>query len=145
MINNAIGNNPQATVDLKVFRKGEETSKQLVVNNFNYGGTNFSTTQKFVASGPASQRLGASIRGLTTDEVQKAGLADGTGFYVVSVDADSLAEQMGLKPSDYLLEINGIKLSDMSMLQKIVSTNAISVVKVWRDGNILSLNGVNKI
>lgn len=48
----------------------------------------------------------------------------------VDIAARSLAEQIGLKTGNYILEINGIKFLDTDTFRHIVSNSIINVMKV---------------
>jgi S1-C subfamily serine protease len=61
------------------------------------------------------------------------------------VDPGSLAEQMGLKVGDYLLEVNGNQLADKNALKQLISTGAIQYVEIWRAGKLINLNEVDKL
>jgi len=50
-----------------------------------------------------------------------------------------------LKAGDFLLEINGAKVADMSAMKQALSSGSVDVVKVWRKGKVLTLNGVSKM
>jgi S1-C subfamily serine protease len=64
---------------------------------------------------------------------------------VTSVDSGSIAEQMGLKPGDYLVAINNRKVADLSGLKQLLSAvGIIQDLQIWRNGSIMVLGGVNK-
>ena len=144
-----LGDKPEGRLDLKVFRGGQTIPVQVAITNPNIGIEKLLPVQVApapaapVASAPAPLQLGVSARNLTAAEAKKAGLA--SGVLIVAVDAGSLAQQMELKSGDYLLEINGAKITDMDGMKQALTPGTLDVAKVWRKGKVLILNGVSKM
>ncbi|MGC9954801.1 MAG: PDZ domain-containing protein [Rhizomicrobium sp.] len=140
---------PEGSLDLKVFRGGQTIPMQVALTNPNVGIEKLLPAQAPAPAlaptpiAPTAVHLGIAARNLTAAEAKKAGLA--SGVLVVGVDAGSLAQQMDLKAGDFLLEINGAKVADMSAMKQALSSGSVDVVKVWRKGKVLTLNGVSKM
>lgn len=147
LVNKSLENRPEVALKLKVFRDGQIISKPLVIKNLYYGNSIIALTLKPTASSNVvPQSLGISARNLTAEELQKAGFSEQVGIFITSVDSGSLAEQMGMKPGDYLLEINNQKVTNVSLVKQFLASGAvIQDLKIWRDGAAMALNGVNKL
>lgn len=146
VVDMALNNTPETIVKLQVFRAEQVIPLQLKVKNFSIIGAQLiNTSQKPTVVQPVQPSLGIGARDLTTDEASKAGLPTASGVVVTSVDPGSLAEQMGLKAGDYLIEVNGSPLADKNALKQILASGVIQSVKVWRAGAIIKLNGVDKL
>jgi hypothetical protein len=88
-------------------------------------------------------KLGVNARDLTPDEAKRAGATG--GVYISDADAGSLAEQIGLKKGDALLEVDGVVITSVDALQRQLATGSIKAIVVWRDGKRLSLGVLSKL
>ncbi|MDE2134045.1 MAG: PDZ domain-containing protein [Alphaproteobacteria bacterium] len=87
--------------------------------------------------------FGISARDLNADE--KAAATVDAGLYVGAVDADSPAAKLGVVEGDYLLEINGTKITDLEAAKTLLSKTAVTSVTVWRKGKALALDTLTKM
>ena len=92
---------------------------------------------------PTPVQFGASARDLSPEEARQAG-APG-GVYIGGVDANSLAEQMGVKQGDYLLEVDGVKVPGLEAMKSQLAKGTLKAVTVWRDGKTVSLKPLSKL
>ncbi|MGC9954803.1 MAG: PDZ domain-containing protein [Rhizomicrobium sp.] len=92
---------------------------------------------------PTPVQLGISARDLSPDEAKQAGAAG--GVYIGGVDPGSLAEQMAVKQGDYLLEVNGVKVSGLEAMKNQLATGTLKTVAVWRNGKTLYLSVLSKL
>jgi hypothetical protein len=147
LVNKSLENRSEVTLELKVFRDGQIITKPLSIKNLYYGNSIISSTLKPLATGNVvPQSLGISARNLTAEELQKAGFSEQVGIFITSIDPGSLAEQMGMKPGDYLLEINNQKVANVGLVKQFLASGAvIQDLKIWRNGAVMVLNGVNKL
>lgn len=83
-------------------------------------------------------RFGISARALNAQE-KKASAVD-SGVYVGRVEVHSPAAEMGILSGDYLLEINGSKITDVDTAKKLLMAAPVASVKVWRKGKIFTLS-----
>jgi hypothetical protein len=145
----SLGDKPQETFGLKVFRDGKDMSLSIALPNPNitlkqFRANRAKAAQPVIAAAPPSPpvRLGVSAREL--NEVESARVDGSGGVFVAAVDAGSLAEQMGFKTGDILLELNGTKLSDMASMGAVLAAGKVTTAKVLRKGTVLTLSGVTK-
>jgi S1-C subfamily serine protease len=136
-VQTALGDNPDAKFDLKVFRDGNLTDIALVVPNFNYGRP--AGAQGAQAAAPAAKRpvLGVDVLPLAAEEAKAVGLNG--GLRIVSVNPDMLAAKSQLKVNDILAEINGKPVPDIAALKRILDGETPQRFKVLRDGATLLL------
>ena len=92
---------------------------------------------------PTPVQLGISARDLTPGEAKEAGAAG--GVYIGGVDPGSMAEQMGVKQGDYLLELDGVKVSGLEAMKHQLATGTLKTVAVWRNGKTLYLSVLSKL
>jgi hypothetical protein len=147
IVNKSLENRADSKLALKVFRDGKIIDKSLLIKNLYYGVSVNSPNQKPVAvNNVPPQSLGIAARNLTAEELQKAGFTEQSGIFITSIDPGSLAEQMGMKTGDYLLEINGQKVVNVGSVKQFLATGAvIQDLKIWRGGQVMVLSGVNKL
>jgi hypothetical protein len=147
LVNKFLDNRGESKLEIKVFREGQTLSQSLLVKNLYYGVSVISSNQKPVAvNNVPPQSLGITARNLTAEELQKAGFTEQSGIFITSIDPGSLAEQMGMKTGDYLLEINGQKVVNVGSVKQFLATGAvIQDLKIWRGGQVMVLNGINKL
>ncbi|HWQ62222.1 MAG TPA: PDZ domain-containing protein [Negativicutes bacterium] len=137
-VQTALGDNPDAKFELKVFRDGNLADVSLTVPNFNYGrpaGTQGGQAAATAAKKPA---LGVDVLPLAAEEAKAAGLTG--GLRIVSVAPDGLAAKSQLKANDILLEVNGKPVPDTAALKQILAGEAPRQFKVLRDGAMLVLD-----
>ncbi|MGE5606397.1 MAG: PDZ domain-containing protein [Bacteroidota bacterium] len=146
-VNKSLEDRAESKLELKVFRNGQLVTKTLIIKNLYFGiSVNSSTLKPGATANVAPQSLGIAARNLTAEETQKAGLGEQIGIFITSIDPGSLAEQMGMKPGDYLLEFNGKKVANVgSLKQLLASGGVIQDLKIWRGGQVMVLSGVNKL
>jgi hypothetical protein len=152
-VDHAAALEPSPALILKVVRDGKPIDLTVAVENPNPA---FKLLRENMAKAAAAKeaaakaaaapppfRLGISGRDLTADEIGKAGIAG--GIFVGGVDSGSPAEQMGVKPGDYLLEIDGTALGNTAAMRQRLAAGAVARLKVWRAGKILELTGLEKM
>lgn len=147
MVNKSLEDRPESKLELKVFRDGQLITKTLIIKNLYYGISIISPNLKPSATANVvPQSLGIAARNLTAEEAQKAGLSEQIGIFITSIDPGSLAEQMGMKPGDYLLEFNVQKVINVGSVKQFLASGAvIQDLKIWRNGAVMVLSGVNKL
>jgi len=61
------------------------------------------------------------------------------GIYVVKVDPNTPAWKAGIKPGDVIIEINGVRVDDLSRLRELIKSSEVLRVTVLRGGKELTL------
>lgn len=87
--------------------------------------------------------LGVSLSSATDEFVKELGLGDTKGSFVNSVYLDSPAAKAGLKPGDYIIELNGKAEKDTDQLVREVGdlqAGEVAKFKVIRNGKEISLD-----
>tara|TARA_Y100000590_G_scaffold469371_1_gene656598 strand:- start:2048 stop:3484 length:1437 start_codon:yes stop_codon:yes gene_type:complete len=85
--------------------------------------------------------LGVRIQEVSEEIAMSLGLEEASGALVVAVDEDSPARKSGIKSGDIILEFNGVFISAMRELPRIVAETKVgSIVDVtlWRNGKKIS-------
>jgi hypothetical protein len=67
---------------------------------------------------PEGKRLGVLIQGLAPDDRDDLGLDEGVGLLVVEVQGDTLAEDLGVREGDIVLEIGGLEIRGVEDVQE---------------------------
>jgi hypothetical protein len=148
-VENAAASEPSPALTLKILRGGTPLDLTISVENPNPAlkllRENMAKTAatREAAAAPQPVKLGVSSRDLTAAELQAAGLSG--GVFIGGVDGGSLADQMGVKPGDYLLEINATAVGNTAAMRRLLSAGAITRLKVWRAGKSLDLVGLEKM
>jgi S1-C subfamily serine protease len=126
---------PSGVVDLQVWRAGKTLPLQMILPNPWFEIPEFGAS----AQPAAPKSFGVSARNTTPDE-----LAGGMGVFVLSVDPGSLAERLGVRGGDFLLEVNGTAIANTETLQEVLAGDPVNTVKVWRGGRSVNLAGIGK-
>jgi len=131
-----------ATVPVKVMRQGKEVTLQVTTAELppdskldSLNGANGKTGSE------KDQRLGLSIADLTDDERKKLDLLEG-GVIVRKVDANSAAEETGLRSGDVISQFNRVKVENakqFSELAKNLQEGQTVPLLVQRQGSALFL------
>jgi len=82
-------------------------------------------------------RLGILPQDVTPTIARQFGVKDSQGALVGEVEANSPAQQAGLKTGDIILEVNGNSVYDANQLRNMISSmqpDSKVNLKVWRDG-----------
>ncbi len=83
--------------------------------------------------------FGLSLQAIEAGETKMLGINITNGFMVLSVEKDSAADKMQIKPNDALLALNGVDITSAKQLQEIVTQGPIFSAKVSRAGTIVIL------
>jgi PDZ domain len=138
----AVKDKPNATLDLKAFRAGQEIAVQLTLRNPFFGEEKLRSpgagTPAPTSSSPPSEQFGMSARNLTEQEFRESG----GGVFVVSVDPNSIAAKMGLRAGDTLLEINSSSVANVERLAQLLAAGPVGSAKVRRGNQVLTLTRV---
>ncbi|HET7319218.1 MAG TPA: PDZ domain-containing protein, partial [Nitrospirota bacterium] len=81
--------------------------------------------------------LGVTIQNLTADLAKSLNIKETPGALVSGVEKDSPADKAGLKRGDLIVELNGKKVDDSTMLRNMVSQSAPGTkadFKIMREG-----------
>ena len=151
----ALAGKPEATIDLNVFRGGQLIPVQLTLKNPFVGHERpFSGTTPPASVVPSAAvqppalnaspvHLGATVNSLSAEQAKAAGVD--AGLVVGAVDPGSVAQQIGVKAGDILLEINGKKIVDANSVKPALASGMIETVKVSRKGKVITLATGTKI
>lgn len=143
---NLLGGNAEGRFDLKVFRNGQVLTVPIALKNPNVG------IEKLLPSAPSAAvpspatagaspaHLGISARNLTAEEAARAGSP--SGVCILSVEPGSLGAEIGLKPGDYLVELNSKPVADTRALKQVLGATPVDTAKVWRSDKMVTLSGV---
>ena len=132
----AVAGKQEATLTVKVVRNGVALSKTVRVVNYGFGVT---VAQNGQASPQAPPKgFGLTLRVMDPAEAQTLGLANANGFLVLSVEKNSAADKLQIKPNDVLLALNGVEVTSATQLQELVR-GLVASAKVFRAGAIVSL------
>jgi len=84
---------------------------------------------------------GLIVDNLSPAVAEELGAANGAeGVIVKSVDSGSVAERLGFKRGDLVLSVNGTKITDTKMLQRVAASDpGIWRLAVGRDGQVLRM------
>lgn len=106
----------------------------------------FSIVRREVHTSPESGRLGIEIEVLGEALIEQLDLPKGQGILVTAVLKDSLANQVGLKPNDVIVELGGkLVPNDAESLPKIIAAMKADVpfdIVVVRKGKKETIKGV---
>ncbi|MDE2112135.1 MAG: PDZ domain-containing protein [Alphaproteobacteria bacterium] len=144
-----LSNGQSATFDLKIFRNGQITSAKLTLTNPIIGHTAelAAVAKPAAAVTPAAEAakpsFGISARDLTAGEAKASGVSG--GVYVGSVTEGSPAAKLGLQQGDYLLEIDGTKLTNLEAIKPLLAAGTVTSAVVWRMGKIVTLGGLSNL
>lgn len=125
---------PGTTVNLEVMRNG--MSMQLDVTLGNRNQTQLASWQGDVGSATDRSPIGISVRPLSDEMRQQAGIADG-GVVVTDADPSGLAWRAGIRRGDVVVAINGSELQSLRDYEKAMESVDISQgvrLRVSRDG-----------
>ena len=132
LVRDTLGDKPEATFDLKVFRAGVQLPVSLTLTNFNTGAAAIQKPGQPAVVALAKPSLGVDLAALTADEAKAAGVPG--GLKIISLKPDGVAAKSQLKANDILLELNGKPTPDTEVLRKILAAEQPKQFKIWRDG-----------
>lgn len=87
--------------------------------------------------------IGVRIQHVTDEIAESFDLDKSRGALVASVTKDGPAEAAGVKAGDIILSFNGVNITQMKDLPRIVAETKIETevsMRVWRDGKVQALN-----
>lgn len=125
------------TLDISYFRSGKVQYCQLIIPNPNFNISRLGSGSN--GSGHAKPSFGLSVRPVTAEEAQAAQLSSGQGLAVTEVKPGTLAEQMGFKVNDIILEVNGMALATTDQLRELLVGGNLTTVKIVREDKIVLL------
>ncbi len=100
--------------------------------------------EQIISFGQAKRgRLGVQIQDLTQEFSDSLGYDSTEGAFVASVEPNSPAALSNIQAGDIIIEFNDQKISSFKDLPKVVAETPIGsqvVVKVWRNGEIISID-----
>ena len=102
---------PGSTARIEIWRKG--ASRDLVVTVGELQPTKMARTP---ADGNPQGRLGVAVRGLTPDELKRAGVTTG----VLVENAGGAAAKAGVQPGDIILAVNNASVKDVEQLRGLI-------------------------
>ncbi len=111
-------------VTLGVAREKKRSEYKVVVGDIaqifpeDYGAANQTGAVK---PGVTSAKFGMTIQALTDQKRESLGVKQSGGVWVVSVEADSFAEEIGLAPNDVVLAINRQNVNSVPDVERIQS------------------------
>jgi serine protease Do len=110
---------PGSKVRLTIWRGGGSQKLEVKLGSLK-GGDEREKPRKAPAK-PAVKReqgLGLGVGDLDADTRRRIGLADGKGVVVTEVGAGSLADEVGLRPGDVVLEVDGERVDSARKAEK---------------------------
>ncbi|MBW1850194.1 MAG: DegQ family serine endoprotease [Deltaproteobacteria bacterium] len=103
-----VGSTPvNKEIRVEVIRKGQEKSFQIKVAELKEAGESDTVEE------PETE-LGLIVEELTPQLARNFGLSETSGLVVVKVQSDSPAAEAGLRPGDVILEVDQVKVKDLS-------------------------------
>lgn len=100
-------------VTVKVIRKGKKKSFKIKVGELKEEGEPEETEEQ-------ETNLGMIVEELTPQLARKLGLNETSGLVVVQVQRDSSAAAAGLRPGDFILEVDQVEVTDLKEFYDIV-------------------------
>jgi len=88
---------------------------------------------------PSGLKFGFQVRAVMDADVATYGLAKSKGIVVVQIEKGGLADAMGFKPDDVILEVNDSEIGDLPIFSAILQSGAVKKFQVWRKGKSLDL------
>ncbi len=145
IVQDALGDNPQAKLELEVFRAGQTLTMEMIAVNFNAGRANLLPTGPGIAPAamPPTPSFGVEVRALNEDEMVAAKLT--SGLMVMRVLDGGTALKSGVKANDILIELNGKAVKDILGIKAILASEALTKIKVVRNGEALLLDVVTSL
>lgn len=145
IVQEKLGDQPQAKLELEVFRAGQTLTAEMTAVNFNAGRANLlpAGLGAGLVVTPQTPSLGIEVRALSEDEMTAANL---TGRIIVLRVLDGgMALRSGVKANDVLLELNGKAVKDVSEIKAILSSETLTKIKVARNGEVVVLDVVTSL
>ena len=84
-------------------------------------------------------KFGFQVRPVNDADVATYGLAKSKGIVVVQIEKGGLADAMGFKPYDVILEVNDLEIGDLPIFSAILQSGAVKKFRVWSKGKTLDL------
>ena len=103
-------------VKLKLLRNGKPEEATVTIELLKDG-------EEGVQTGATEDRLGLTVRDLTSELAAQMGIKDTKGVVVVAVKPGGVAEEAGIAAGDVIKEINGVKITKVNDYTKTVSTH----------------------
>jgi hypothetical protein len=143
-----LSNKTSANFNLKVFRGGRIVPLRLTLTNPIIGHTaELAPAPKFVPAetGPVAAKppFGVSARDLTATEAQIVGVSG--AVFIGSVAEGSPAATLGLLQGDYLMEINGVKLSGLEAMKSVLAAGTPTTAVVRRGDKTITLGSFSSL
>lgn len=147
----AVAGKPEVTLMAKVIRTafiglrdslkpGYPKTMNIEIRVTNPGfGFKIASSEPVGPSATPPKGFGLSLRTIESDEAKLLGLETTNGFVVLTVEKDSAADKMQIKPADAVLALNGIDITSATQIQAIVANGPITSSKVLRGGAIITL------
>ncbi len=142
-----LSDKPSATFDLKIFRGGQVVPARLTLTNPIIGhaaelaAAPKPATVETPTVAAAKPSFGISARDLTAAEAKTSGVSG--GVFIGSVAEGSPAAALGLRPGDYLLEINGAKLANIEAMKPLLATGTVTSAVISRGGKTVALGSLS--
>jgi len=109
-----VGSTPvDKNVTVKVIRKGKKKSFKIRVGELKEEGEPEEAEEQ-------ETNLGMIVEELTPQLARKLGLTETSGLVVVQVQRDSSAAAAGLRPGDFILEVDQVEITDLKEFHRIV-------------------------
>lgn len=140
LVQDTMGDKPEAKFDLKVFRSGAQLPLSMTLANFNNGAAAIQKPGQPVATPTPKPSLGMDLVALTAEEAKAADIPG--GLKIISVKPDGLAAKSQLKANDILLAVNGKLTSDVEALRLILAGETPKQYKILRDGAAMTVEAV---
>ncbi len=91
------------------------------------------------AAPPSVQRFGFQVRAVMDSDVIPLRLSKPKGIVVVMVDKGGLAEGMGIRSGDVILEVNDSEIGDLQFFSQFVRSGAAKSFRIWREGQTITV------
>jgi len=117
-------------VAIKILRDGSERKISVVLGNIPGSAGGFSSLNENL------KKIGIKVQSITDAQRKQKGLPSGAkGVMISEVSPGSLADMVGLKNGDVILEVNGKDVeSPESLAKSLQKSNGTIVFLVWRNG-----------
>lgn len=130
---------PGEKAEVTLWRGKKEVNVSLIVSERD-GGKSSSDKSSADSNTVTSERLGLTVRPMTSSDAARLGVNEAKGLLITSVKKDSLGAMAGFRSGDSLLAVNNIALTSAKELEKTI-TKAVKekgavLFQVLRNGTI---------